>query len=369
MTACDACLRRSGLLSAVCKRIEIALRRRRSVPALFALDDRALLAALDLDPAEAEQLLSRIEPGRLREQAIAAGLNTLCRHDRQFPPKLRESEDCCAALFMRGSLSLPELLAAAPAVAVVGSRRASPYGLEVARSLARELAACDLTVISGMAFGVDAAAHAGALDRSGATIAVLAGGAERAYPRSNFRLYERIVSDGLVVSELPPGSGVSRWCFPARNRIMAGLAAMTVVVEGRRRSGSLITAQFAQELGREVGAVPGQVTSELSTVPNDLIADGACVVRSAADVLDALYDVCGAGLPGERPRPRPAPPPPELTSELRSLLAAVERGDGAPEAIDAGGADVAAVVAGLTELELLGLIRCDAGGRYIRCVS
>jgi DNA processing protein len=140
---------------------------------------------------------------------------------------------------------------------------------------------------------------------------------------------------------------------------MAGLAAMTVVVEGTVRSGSLITAGFAAELGRDIGAVPGQVTATLAAGPNNLIADGACVVRSAEDVLDVLY---GVGVK------RPAPPDPAAALEprLAALLEAVERGDASPDALAAGPADAAEVLAGLTELELLGLIARAPGGRYVR---
>ena len=147
--------------------------------------------------------------------------------------------------------------------------------------------------MSGMALGIDSAAHDGALEGGGFTVAVLAGAAGFPYPRSKGPLHRRIAAGGLVLSEMPPGFRPFRWCFPARNRIMAGIAAMTVVVEGTGASGSLITARFAQDLGRDVGAVPGQVTSALAAGPNDLIADGACLVRSASDVLDSLY---GAGM-------------------------------------------------------------------------
>jgi DNA processing protein len=213
-----------------------------------------------------------------------------------------------------------------------------------------------------MALGVDSAAHEGALAGGGLTIAVLAGGADVPYPPSKLDLYGRIASAGLVVSELPPGARPFRWSFPARNRIMAGLSAMTVVIEGNGRSGSLITARFAADLGREVGAVPGQVTSPLASGPNDLLSDGACVVRSAADVLDAVYGAGAGAARAEAPRAQV-----ELDGRLQSLLDAVERGQGSVDAIASGTGDVSWVLAGLTELELLGLVRRAAGGRYMRC--
>jgi DNA processing protein len=163
----------------------------------------------------------------------------------------------------------------------------------------------------------------------------------------------------LVVSEFPPGTTPLRWSFPARNRIMAGLARMTVVVEGTVRSGSLITAGFAQDLGRDLGAVPGQVTSTLAAGPNALIADGAHVVRSAADVLDVVYG------PGVRPRAG-GPGPQALEPRLAVLLEAVERGQGSPDMLARDPSAAADVLAGLTELEFLGLVRRAAGGRYVR---
>ena len=246
-------------------------------------------------------------------------------------------------------------------VALVGARRASPYGLEAARTLGHELAVSGVPVVSGMALGIDSAAHEGALEAGGLTVAVLAGGADFVYPRSRAGLYRRIAAEGLVVSELPPGTRPHRWSFPARNRIMAGLAAMTVVVEGTVSSGSLITAGFAEDLGRDLGAVPGQVTSTLAAGPNRLLAEGACVVRSAADVLDALYG------PGVRPRRLAGDAAASLEPRLAELLAAVERGEGSPDALAADPAAAADVLASLTELELLGLVRRAAGGRYIRC--
>ncbi len=174
---------------------------------------------------------------------------------------------------------------------IVGARRATSYGREVARELGRELAAAGMVVVSGLAFGIDACAHRGALD-AGRTIAVLGCGPDIAYPAAHRSLWRQICEKGLVISELPPGAAPWRWTFPARNRIMAALAGMTVVVEAAARSGSLITADLAADLGRDLGAVPGPVTSRASAGPNNLLAGGACVVRDAQDVLDAML---GAG--------------------------------------------------------------------------
>ena len=340
--------------------IERSSREHRRLPALLSLPDDELIAAVcGAKRGRVDDQLSRSEPGAARDSATRAGLRTVCRHDDGFPRRLLEAADAPALLYVGGSGSFERLMREPP-VALVGSRRASAYGLEVARALARDLSACGVPVVSGMALGVDSAAHEGALEGGGLTVAVLGGGADVPYPRSKTGLHRRIANGGLLVSELPPGSQPFRWCFPARNRIMAGLSAMTVVVEGNTNSGSLITAGFAADLGREVGAVPGQITSALAAGPNELIHDGASVVRGPEDVLDALY---GAG-EGARRKPVAAPP---LEERLRVLLAEVERGKGSADAIASGPDQVGKVLAGLTELELLGLVRRTPGGGYVRC--
>jgi DNA processing protein len=193
---------------------------------------------------------------------------------------------------------------------------------------------------------------------------VLGSGADVPSPRTKRALYGRIVqaNAGVVLSEFPRGFQPLPWCFPARNRIMAALCAMTVVVEGGDRSGSLITARIAAELGREIGAVPGQVTSPLARGPNALLADGACVVRGAEDVLDALYGV-GHGR-AELARAADG----SLDPRLRALLDEVERGRCTVDALVDGGLDASQVLTGLTELELLGLVR-RSGGRYVRAAG
>jgi DNA processing protein len=344
--------------------IENELKGRRRLPELLALEDDALIAGIcGQKRSSVDEKRSRFDPAVERRTAERAGLGSVCRHEGTFPLALLEANDAPAMLYLRGDHSHLGPMRSEPVVSIVGSRKPSGYGVEVAYSLAHELAACGVIVASGMAFGVDSAAHEGALDAGGLTFAVLGGGADRPHPRGKFRLYERIATDGLVVSEMPPGFAPFRWCFPARNRIMAGIATMTIVVEGTDRSGSLITARFASDLGREVGAVPGQVTSPLASGPNALLADGACVVRSAADVLDAVY---GAGSAEARGRLEMAEP--ELTEGLRELLAAVEHGKGSPDGIASDPTRVQQVLAGLTELELMGLVRRTADGSYIRCM-
>ena len=267
---------------------------------------------------------------------------SIARRDGAYPPLLAELHDPPAGLFVRGEAI--ELLAA-PAVAVVGARSCSAYGAQVARSLARELADAGLVVVSGLARGIDGEAHRGALEAKGATVAVLGCGIDRDYPVAHATLAGRIAETGLIVSEYPPGTEPAPWRFPARNRVIAGLALATVVVEARERSGALITADFALELGREVFAVPGEITAALSAGTNHLLRQGAAPLLSVEDVLLAL------GL--ERRAPRKARAVSPAAARLLDLLA-----DGAQAADDLvarSGNAAREVSAALTELELAGL--------------
>jgi DNA processing protein len=363
VSACDECLRRSALLGLLGPFIEKALGRRLRLPEVLSLEDKELIESVCGKKRSAvEASRTKFDVALARRKAEAAGLDSVCRHESGYPAGLLDAPDGPRMLYLRGERDCLDRSRSHPVVAIVGSRRASDYGKEVAYSLARDLSACGVVVVSGMAFGIDSAAHEGALDAHGVTIAVLGGGANLPYPRSKRRLYDRIASEGLVVSEMPPGQSPFRWCFPARNRIMAALASMTIVVEGTANSGSLITARFAADLGREVGAVPGQVTASVANGPNGLLADGACVVRSAADALDAIY---GPGSP-EAQRAKTSKEL-DLGEVLETLLDAVEQGRSSPDEIASDPTEVPEIVAGLTELELMGLIRRGPDGGYIRC--
>jgi DNA processing protein len=319
-------------------------------------EDLATVAA----PRVAAQVLAQVEavPARSLEADLRAAQSwACCRHDPLYPAGLRDASDAPWALIGRGDHSLLATLEPAAAVTVVGARRASTYGREVARELGRELAAAGLIVVSGLAFGIDACAHRGALD-SGLTCAVLGCGVDIAYPAAHRSLWRQICERGIVLSELPPGTGAWRWTFPARNRIMAALAGMTVVVEAAERSGSLITADLAADLGRDLGAVPGPVGSRLSAAPNSLLAGGACVVRDAQDVLDATLG------PGARQVRRTGP---KLEPLQLSVLSALERGaetcDAIIDELDLSGS---VAVSALADLEALGYISCSLVGAYSR---
>ena len=380
LDVCVPCLRRTHLLGLVAPRIERAGRGRAAFGGLLALDDEDLVAALGARNDSGVHLAREAFDADCACDAIAAaGLGAVCRHGSWYPAPLLDLADAPAVLHVAGD---PGLLAdlrtdhgVAPAVAVVGARRATPYGLDVAALLGRGLAAAGISVVSGMALGIDSAAHAGALEAPGPTIAVLAGGADRPYPASKRTLYQRITADGCAVSELPPGSGIMKWAFPARNRIIAGLAAATVVVEAQERSGSLITAEIAADLGRHIGAVPGPVTGPRSAGTNALLHDGAAVVRDVHDALDlTAIDVPVSfrrppSLPraGDEPaRPAPTPPPP-VDPELRRALEALDDGATSPGRLArVFDGDVARASVALTRLELAGLLRRDLDGSYAR---
>jgi len=358
--ACAECLRRARLLAHLAPYIEkvaTGAPGQRS-PELLRLGNEDLVEAVASKVGP--QMLAQIAavPGeRLAAELEAAECWAVCRHDPLYPAGLRDAADAPWALIGRGDPTLLMRLSPEEAVTVVGARRASTYGREVARELGRELASAGLVVVSGLAFGIDACAHRGALD-GGLTVAVLGCGADVAYPAAHRSLWRRVGEEGLVLSELPPGCGAWRWAFPARNRIMAALSGMTVVVEAAERSGSLITADLAADLGRDLGAVPGPVGSRLSVAPNNLIGGGACLVRDAQDVLDAMLG------PGARRIERSGP---ELDDAQQAVLEALELGcetcDAIATELALPGAEAAAALA---DLEALGYLNCSLVGVYTR---
>lgn len=352
--ACGRCLKRSWLLHRLSGNVDVE---RRRLNELLALPDRELILALA--GRQREQVLAehaRLDCSALRARATQAGLDTICDRDGDYPSGVRELENAPPALYVAGGLERFLELVAGDPVAIVGARRASEYGLQVARSLARGIARARLTIVSGMAAGVDSAAHSGALEAGAGTVAVLAGGAERPYPPAKRGLYRRIVTGGAVISELPPGTSVRRWMFPARNRIIAALSAATVVVEAGESSGALSTAAWALELGRSVGAVPGRVTSPLAAGPNNLIVGGAGVVRGAQDVIELLFgQAAPLALPDDRQ---------PLTAELQRLLEAIGEGQDTSAALVHVGLAPDEALASLGALELMGYVRRVAGGRY-----
>jgi DNA processing protein len=349
VTVCPDCRRRTALLAALNGLLDHRRYDRSRLLALLALSDRDLAMAAGAlgrrgaDPPSrqraGEELARRLAEAE-SEIAATSGWG-VCRHHPAYPDALRGTPAPPAVIHVHGDPRRVLGLLAGPCVAVVGARHSSPYGDDVARSLGRGLAAARVTVVSGLAQGIDSAAHHGALEVGGPTIAVMAGGADLPYPPSRARLHQRLLEGGGAVSEMPFGLVARRWSFQARNRVIAGLSALTVVVEANERSGSLITAAVSQDLGREVGAVPGPVTSAVSRGTNQLLKDGAAVVTEAQDVLDLLF---GVGV-------RAAASRPEVTDrDLRILLDAVGRGLGTVDALVGSGLEPEAVTTGIAEL-------------------
>ena len=363
MRACRECASRGLLLASLAAHIDQGVDRRAGGRArdVLALDDESLAASMAPHDGTGRLLRARSAEAhdRLESDLAAAGCWSICTHREGFPAALAMlGPGAPRALFCAGDAELLGRLEPERSVTIVGSRRAGAYGREVAHELSRLLASSGITVISGLALGIVSAAHQGALAGPGETVAVLGTGAERSYPRSRRHLYEQIRGSGLVLSELPPGSPTFRWMFPARNRLMAALAGITVVVEAAERSGSLITAEMALDVGRQVGAVPGPVTSWRSSGTNKLLADGAAVVRDAQDVLDLLLG------PGRQTVRESGPP---VADDDMPILSAVEAGAASADAIcRVSGIGFTTVLAALGRLERAGYVVADATGGYAR---
>jgi DNA processing protein len=275
-------------------------------------------------------------------------IRTLARSDPGYPPLLAAIHDPPARIWMRGEADAAIL--DAPAVAVVGARACSSYGRAVSRSLGRELAAAGVVVVSGMARGVDGEAHRGALEADGVTVAVLGCGIDRDYPSAHAELARRIVERGLIVSEYEPGVEPAPWRFPARNRVISGLSRAVAVVEARERSGALITVDFALEQGRDVLAVPGEITSALSAGSNALLRHGATPLLGVQDVLDAIGVAA--------PEARPVEPEGESARVLAVVRDAPATVDEVARALALPAGDVSALLAAL---ELAGLVEMEEG--------
>ncbi|PKP98533.1 MAG: DNA-protecting protein DprA [Alphaproteobacteria bacterium HGW-Alphaproteobacteria-13] len=296
---------------------------------------------------------------REMERVAALGARYVFRDEADYSPLLREIESAPPALIVRGDMGVLHR----PAVAIVGARNASAAACRFARQLAIDLAARGVTVVSGLARGVDTAAHVGAL--GGSTAAVIASGIDIAFPPENAALQEKIASDQLLIAEQPPGTEPLARHFPSRNRIIAGLTQGTVVIEAAPRSGSLITARRAGDYGREVMAVPGSPLDPRAQGCNQLIREGATLVQNADDVLEALGPI-DARMVREPARPFAAAAPPDMTGDddrrtVSDLLGPT------PVAVDElvrqSGCPAAAVQLVLLELELAGRIERHAGAR------
>jgi len=291
--------------------------------------------------------LAKTEAATVLDRAAGAGWRWIVPSDDEFPALLSTITDPPLGLFVRGRLS------SAKTVAIVGSRKATPYGRQVARLLGEELAGAGVIVISGMARGVDESAHRGALAAGGASWAVWGTGPDRVYPPEHRELAEELAENGALLTEYPPGTPPRRHHFPERNRILSGLAMAVVVVEAAARSGALVTARLGVEEGREVLAVPGNIFSGVSVGPNTLIRVGARPLLTPRDLFEAI-DV--------------KPPSDQQHSSDEGLLRYIAAGESltADEIAARAEVDVAAVAGDLIALELAGGVRREHDGRYAR---
>jgi DNA processing protein len=323
------------------------------------------LAGSDLD----RRRVSAVDVAEVHGTLRRTGAGLVAPGDERYPEAALELPDPPAWLFVRGETFPPELRMA---VAIVGARGCSPYGREVAELMGAGLAAAGVTVISGAARGIDGAAHRGALTAKGSTVAILGSGIDVPYPPEHEDLLEAIARSGAVVSEYPPGLRAHPRRFPARNRLVAALARAVVVVEGAPGSGSLITAGLAEDLHRDLLAVPGPVTSELSAAPHELIRDGAGLVRDAGDVLAAI-DLAPRRSSRHGPsssEPAEGGPGPPVPSDLPAPeRAALDALTGTGQVVDqvaaAAGLGPSEALRALVSLELRGLVEVS-GGRYRR---
>ena len=328
------------------------------------------LQAASIAPRLAAVLNDRAQQQAARAKARSE-LETLAKRNLcllscaspQYPSSLNSLTDRPVVLYGHGDLSCLEQ----PALAIVGSRSATEYGKRVASALAGELAGRGITIISGAAFGIDASAHRGAIAAGGRTVAVLGCGVDVVYPPSHKQLLDAIAGQGLVVAEYPLGTQPEGFRFPARNRIISGLASAVLVVEATEKSGSLITASMALEQGREVFAVPGRIDSPKSAGTHRLIQQGACLVQTVDDILEAL----GWDRGGKRPHAQPGADlgSMPLSADEQALLELIEP---YPATIDAlirkTTFTAAAVHALLLQLELKGYVRHLPGQQYERRV-
>ncbi len=311
------------------------------------------------DPLLHERAHPLLERAReVRATAAAAGIHPLPWNDPRYPPRLLAISDCPPLLWYRGPLDAFE----GPAVAIVGARRASVAGVETAERLAADLAARGVTVVSGLARGIDGAAHRGAV-RTGRTIAVMASGADRVYPPEHARLARDIAVRGAVISEYGPGTAPLPFRFPQRNRVISGLADAVVVIEASEKSGSLITVGCALEQGRDVMAVPGSVLGGRNRGGHALIRDGARIVECAADIIGELGHLPGwdqAGSGGVTDSASDAYGH-EVFGHMR-----VGRTYGLDELAAVSGLQGPALLATLSVLELSGRVRRVTGGCFLR---
>lgn len=360
-------------------------RTRAALLGAFGSPEAVLAASLDrltavdgVGPKLAGKISSAAELDAEGELALAAanGVDPLTESDQRYPTPLREIHDPPGVLYAKGTLQESD----ARAVAVVGSRHATRYGLEQAERLAKELARAGVTVVSGLARGVDGAAHRGALAAGGRTIAVLAGGLLKLYPPEHRQLADEITARGCLLSEAPPGMPPLSGAFPQRNRVISGLSLGVVVVEAAERSGALITTRHAADQGREVFAVPGEVTNRMSRGCHALIRDGAKLVASVDDILEELSPITEtrptAANPQAEPQQQPGAVDPAALNlnatlnlnevELKVFTAITDNATPIDAIVESTGLPVHRVLATVSVLEMRRLVRRVSGALVAR---
>jgi DNA processing protein len=322
-------------------------------------------------PAPVAQSIFKKQTFWRAEKEVAAIRRIGCRvvhwREPEYPQTLLQIYDPPVMLYVRGDASMLN----SPSLSIVGTRRPTVYGSQMAERMGRDLAARGLTVVSGLARGIDAIAHTGATSVGGRAIGVLGTGIDICYPKENRKLYEKVLERGAIISELPTGSHPAPENFPVRNRIIAGMPLGVVIVEGKEHSGSLITARLAMEFGREVFGVPGNVTQEVSFAPNQLIKQGAKLVTSAEDVIEELPTPVRAALVQAE----------AVEAEQRNLLAveglnlteqkvygmlSAEEPKHIDELVETTGLNSSDVLATLFNLEMKGIIRQLPGKQFTK---
>ena len=336
-----------------------------SVAAALAAPERELAAFPGIGRKSAKRLCELAkghEAAEEIEQARDIGVEVLTSEDERYPHNLRFVPDRPIVLYVKGEIAEAD----AQALAIVGSRRATIYGREQTRRFAAELAAMGFTIVSGLAYGIDRAAHEAALEAGGRTIAVLGSGFCRLYPKAHAKLAEKIAERGAVISEFPLDTGPNAWNFPRRNRIISGLSLGVLVAEAARRSGALITAGIAANQGKEVFALPGRVSDRQSWGALRLIQDGAKLVTCPAEVV-AEFPELARTLRAGRPAEMEAASAPDLTEPERRLWS-ILAGDPkhVDELIDASGMTAAQVLSTLMVLEVKHVVRQHPGKLFSR---
>jgi len=340
-------MRRSALLATIGARLEIRSRLRGRLFELLALEDDELLAAV-----------GGSSPAPTPVPVRTGGDEPICRHDSRYPESLMD-DGAPRALYVRGGITRLATLGSTAAVAICGSTLSTDYGTELAASIARELAAHGVTVVSGLADGVGAAAQREAAAASAGAIAVLGGGLGAGVAASRRALARRIPAHGCLVAELPDDCGGRVWGRIAAARVLVRLSTVTLVVEAADTPVDLSVAEVAKSLGRTLAVMPGRVTSPASRGAHQLLIDGAHLARGAGDVLALLASTGGPAPPASSSRSR------GLDPALRTVLELVGAGSDTPEKLERAGASAEHVLLALSRLELLGLLARGDGGRYL----